>query len=444
MHFKSRNQSNEELFVDKFVGREELLAIVDEAVADVPNNHVITFVGGGGVGKTAMLRQIRKKYENKKDTILLVKFDLIQAGLERFGSVLEGVVRQFRKDGFFSDEDVLFVKNLEEPIQQALLEGKPEEEINKLQYRAEEEFLKYYNQVLQKSKRRVMVISDTTELADDKVFTDAVRFTSKELFQNAVLIWAGRPEPTVMDYFQLLLPESYNSSSWKVHGSIHFGTFTLAETTNYFNEHLPRPINPELIERLHILTEGKPILLALTIEWFKHYIELPKSVNKSKEELEAFTPFELRMKRRHFKMALVRQVRAVRSPLDKALLFLSFLDRRYDKRILQLALDRPMEYIEQLEPQLRQMAFIRSFLDDSSGLLHDEAKNLINQYAWPPYDPDYSDRKELARKVIDGFYLPEIERLRAEAAAILKDASGVPAQVPQELLAHELEMECLD
>ena len=53
MGSKSQNQSNEELFVDKFVGREELLAIVDEAVADKSNNHVITFVGEGSANGVA-------------------------------------------------------------------------------------------------------------------------------------------------------------------------------------------------------------------------------------------------------------------------------------------------------------------------------------------------------------------------------------------------------
>jgi hypothetical protein len=86
----------------------------------------------------------------------------------------------------------------------------------------------------------------------------------------------------------------------------------------------------------------------------------------------------------------------------------------------------------------------KRLLDETSGLLHDEAKYLINEYAWPAYNPLYEDRALLARKVIDRLYLPEIKRLRPEAAAILKDASGVPAQLSQELLRHELEMECLD
>jgi hypothetical protein len=47
-------------------------------------------------------------------------------------------------------------------------------------------------------------------------------------------------------------------------------------------------------------------------------------------------------------------------------------------------------------------------MDESSGLLHDEAKYLINDYAWPLYDPKHTARALLARKVIAPLYLPEI------------------------------------
>jgi len=428
---------SEEPFVDKFVGREDLLAIVDKAVADAPNNHVITFVGEGGIGKTALLRIIYKKYENRSDIISL-KFDNTRSGLETFHAVQDQVIKQLQDDGLFTESDIKELKGINDPAQRALLEGKKEEEVNRLQQEANQKLAEYFNLAHKDSERRLLLISDSVDEVKESAFIQARDLSTS--FHNAVLVWSGRAEPVVTERFKVF-KDIYEG--WNVH-DISLDKFKIDETRAYFAKVLPVLDQPELIETIHILTAGKPILLAFMVEWFKHNVRLPDYLNQSKEELEALDEFHLEMLREDFELVLIRRVQAVRTPLEKALLFLSFLDRRYDKRILQLALKRPIEYIERLEADLRDTAFIRSFLDDSSGLLHDEAKRLIYQYAWPPYDPTHEDRDWLARMVIDGFYLPEIKRLRDEAAAILKEANGVPVDVSQEILAHELEMECLD
>lgn len=432
---------SEEPFVDKFVGRDDLLAIVDEAVADAPNKHIIMFFGEGGIGKTALLRRIYNKYNNDKN-LFVAKADYREAKFHSLSTFIEGFLVQLLKAGVINPDYIEEFRAKRKSYQQMWLTP----EINDNQIKELERIAGNYliQQINEKLKnRRVLALLDSIEVYLEQEGGTKPREIASQL-NNNVLIFAGRPsDHTTSIFINKTLPE-YKSQGWNVHKPIFLNKFTIDETRAYFAKVLPVPLPLELIETIHILTDGKPILLAFMVEWFKHNVRLPDYINKSKDELEALDEFHLDMLREDFELMLIRRVQAVRTPLEKALLFLSFLDRRYDKRILQLALDRPMEYVERLETELRSMAFVRSFLDDSSGLLHDEAKRLIYQYAWPPYDPTHEDRHELARKVIDGFYLPEIKRLRDEAAAILKAANGVPVQVPQEMRAHELEMECLD
>ncbi|MGB0383582.1 MAG: hypothetical protein ACPGWR_02050 [Ardenticatenaceae bacterium] len=441
MYKKFRANSGEELFVDKFVGREDLLAKVDEIVADEPNNHVITLLGEGGIGKTALLRRIYNKYKDDEN-IYLNTIDYNKSKFKSLPTLANEFFRPHLEDGAITENDILVFQKKVMRAQQAFLENKDEKSVKELQDEA-------YRFGIGKVKdglkgRRMLSLTDSIDASHEFALGQEINELASS-FDNTVIILAGRPQDAVIWYLENITLNIFRDKKWKIHEIRLVERFTVDETTKYFDKVLPVRLKPELIDTIHILSAGKPILLAFTVEWFKHNVVLPKYINKSKEELEALDEFHLERSRRNFELELIRRVQAAETPLDKALLFLSFLDRRYDKRILQLALKRPLEYVERLEEQLRDMAFIRSFLDDSSGLLHDEAKRLIYEYAWPPYDPRRKDRAKLARKVIDGFYLPEIKKLRAEtAAATFKDPSKVSTQVFKETLAHELEMECLD
>ncbi len=437
---------DEELFVDKFIGREDLLDIVDEAISDVPNNHVITFLGEGGIGKTALLRRIYRKYENRND-IIVIHLDYAQAGMTSSLSVLRHVMKQFLAAEFIAPDDTAVLESKSSIAQNAFEEGKEEEEFEKIQLDAIHGMIDRFNDVHAISRKRLVAVGDSYETM---VFNDVVEEIAQwsSAIKNSVLIYAGRPNDACKKSFEDIFPRTYGSAGWKVHKPIEIGLFDVANTTSYFAKVLPAPLEPELVETITMLTSGKPVLLALTAEWFKQNVELPKDINMTKADLETLNPIELRQKKKEFEQALVERVRAMQEPFSHALLYMSFLDRRYDKRILQLALDNlPVEEIEALEPKLKRMAFIRSFLEEESGLLHDEAKRLINEYVWPPYDPEYEERRALSRKVIDKFYLPEIEKLNAvitNATKLTVVTESRAYHSPEEYLLHRYEMECLD
>lgn len=434
---------NEEPFMDKlFIGRKELLAIIDDCVADMPQCHTIMFTGEGGFGKTAFLRRISREYKDTSN-VVVVQLDYGHAGFQSLPALTYSFLTQLLEQQVITWDDLQAYREKQKIAERAFEDEKGDEVVHQLEDEAYLFIISKVNQMLLLSNRRLLVLSDTVEAT---TYQDVrINMLASE-FKNAVIVVAGRPNPIVVNRFKEEYPSIFGPKGWNVHPVRTIGAFTPEEVSDYFAQMLPGPLKPAMIETIAFLTEGKPVLLALTVEWLKHNIQLPKEINKSKKELESLDDLELRQLRKYFERALVERVRAIRSPLDRAILYMSFLDRRYNKQILQLVLDNLLpEEVEALEPELQQMAFIRSFLGQSSGLLHDEAKRLINQHAWPPHDPSGEERRTLARKVINGFYLPEIKRLRSSVAIAIKATSGVQLSVyyPDERLAYELEMECL-
>ena len=429
---------------EKFVGREKILDMIDKAVADVPNKHVFLLVGEGGIGKTALLREIYKKYKNKSD-VLLIRLDMSLAGMVSLLSVELEVTRQVLEAGFYKMEDAIAIQPMSETAQHALDDGANEEDVNQLLLDAHQAEFAYFNQILNSSGKRMIVLCDSIDMTTENFMQDAIPFSST--FNNSVLIYAGRPGKIVDLSYDSLFPSIYTAKSWQIH-KCNLDRFDLSCVEHYFNLVLSTPLTQELVETITILTEGKPVLLALTAEWFKQNVQLPSEINLSKQQLEQLSPVEKQDLHVQFERALVERVRSVQGPLDKAILYMSFLDRRYDRQILQMVLNLSSAEIELLEPQLRQMAFIRYFMDDSSGLLHDEAKELINRHAWPPYDPDGDERRSLASLVIKNYYLPKIAQLHKEASTIAKDKAVSTIHFEsgfiQDVDPHELEMECLD
>jgi tetratricopeptide (TPR) repeat protein len=435
-----------ELFVDKFIGREDLLRKVDEAIADTSKNHLFMFEGPGGMGKTALLRRISRLYEDQDDIVIL-STDLSQAGTESFLSIIRNGISQMYRRRAFPQYDI---RELEERFeernnaaQMALVEG-DEGEFQRLQQIAYDVVLDGFDGLFEKYDKRMLSLYDSFELAHENTIWGSSALSPRSF--NIVQIYAGRPEGAALEAFDTTFPQIYGGAGWAIHREA-LERFDFDDVEEYFEMVLPVPLRRSLVETITVLTDGRPVLLAFTVEWFKHNVRLPDAINQSREALEALPSAELKQLRRAFEYELISRVRAVDEPLDRIILAMAYLDRRYNRRILRLSIDVSEDEAEKLESELRQMAFIRSFLDEGLGLLHDEAKRLINLYAWPPNDLEGRMRRALARKVIDEFYLPEIRRRRRAATDIIEEATSRLVehhQFEEDLITHAMEMECLD
>ncbi|MGA1408887.1 MAG: tetratricopeptide repeat protein [Prochlorotrichaceae cyanobacterium] len=172
----------------------------------------------------------------------------------------------------------------------------------------------------------------------------------------------------------------------------HLTGLSPQEIRNYLQELLetryPHPIEPEFVERVSTLSQGRPILVALTVDWLNY--------GKTPQELEAETPEE-------FERLMVQRIRELRNPEDQAILAMAHLKRRFDAGFLEFLLGEPREQAELLIQSLTQFSFIKSHYNAqgelTSCLLHDEMQRLINLHVWPLYDPEGDQRLEWSEHI---------------------------------------------
>ena len=234
--------------------------------------------------------------------------------------------------------------------------------------------------------------------------------------------------------------------------------FSSSETVQYFEAALEGEMPPDLRDKIFLLTGGNPVLIAIAGEWLKRHIKLPEDVDLPLSELQALDEPTLSKRRQRFEFALVDKVRSLRKPVDWATLYLAYLNRRYEPKILQLALGPDLDLDDQqfddVVEELKTLVFVRKSMSAEGGLLHDEAQRLIRKHAWPSVDPARELQQELAKRVIDGYYLPEIERLSqivqsklaksVEHKLIAPERRRLPSIPDEDWLKRELQIECLD
>jgi tetratricopeptide (TPR) repeat protein len=298
--------------------------------------------------------------------------------------------------------------------------------------------------------KRILVLSDTVEATP--TFSLGKRIDEfGSMIKNAVFVVAGRPEGITRQEF-LIIPEIYQD--WKVHEIYHLKPFSPEETSAYLQQVLPIKIADDTRKKIILLTASNPVLISITGEWLKRHVTLPQDIDASLEELQALNAAELTERRKRFEFELIDRIRTLQYPIDWATLYLSYLDRRYDDRILRIALDIQDDAgLKVVKDSLADLVYVRKSMSVEGGLLHDEAKRLIRSHVWPVVDPDKALRRSLAQKVIDMFYLPEIERLdqiaRSKLIYALERKELAPEQrtlpyIEEEWLKWDLLLECLD
>ena len=166
------------------------------------------------------------------------------------------------------------------------------------------------------------------------------------------------------------------------------------EIRNYFQKLLPNPrypLTPEFIDRIVDLSGGRPILVALTVDWLNY--------GKKPEELEAEKPEE-------FERAMIQRISELRKPEDQVILAMAHLKRRFNSGFLAYILEKSIEEADALINSLTRFSFIKSHYDENdrktliSCVLHDEMQRLIIKYVWPIYDPEGDLRQEWSERIL--------------------------------------------
>jgi tetratricopeptide (TPR) repeat protein len=417
---------------DVFVGRKQELALIDEWAQKWGTTHLIAVHGDGGVGKTWLLLETLRRY-GQRDNLAVIYLDAAEQpfspqyvitllaqnlGAENFPRLLAGLDELSRS---YYDSPQLNYQAKEHQVLQIGVE-----EINQ-----------------QLERQRLFLLIDTLEVweseREDGRFDRQIN-TYVSQFSNALFISAGRDvKARIPEYIQDFGPDNVTY--------IELRNFDRVESAEFFDAADAEGfIAPDMRDKLHFLTDGRPVLLSLSAEWLSRDVPLPEIAQRSQKELNQLPQAELSELRERFEFELVDRIRKLSRPLDRAVLYMAHISRRNNARIMSTLLDIPMPEAEALKEQLTELSFVRYNPMTGNCLLHDEMKNLINKHAWPYVDPSGDVRRKLARRVIQGHYEPRINELAQQTKSQLESDRGPVRRATiggAEWEQWRLEAECL-
>lgn len=444
---------------DFFVGRkEELKRIEDVILRSDSKSHILPIIGRGGSGKTWLLRHVKNKYESNPHLAIL-NIDYSEARFQSVPSLTLALIEQLQKIDTISKTLNLpdKINRYRELFHEWEQTGQLQSEMSMI-IDAASPFSKHELQIYQyglsilqavSGARRIVILSDTIDAVPVLEFGVQINYLAAQLNNTTILI-AGRPiafnnEMQRFDAF-------HNKDYWTIHKPIGLDRFSEKEARTYFREALSIPLEDKLISKIIKLTDSNPVLIGISAEWIQRNIVLPDEIQV---ELDSLSPKELANTQTRFEYELIGKIRELDEPVDWAILYLSYLNRRFDPEILKLVLSiESDDELDDLMEKLAEIIFVRKSLVSENGLLHDEAQRLINKHAWHSIDPTRHLRDAICRKVVEAYYLPRISSLAnqiskknqvwARQLFEAPDAARRPLLSDDEVALSTLQVEVLD
>lgn len=381
-----------------FVDRKQELAQIERLISEWDTRRVLCIHGPGGIGKTRLLQEVRKRYAgsgNEKSSLLvanIIDFD------DRAFHFAESVGRKIAH---------MLDKKTFEPYLRRLRDRRKMEEAGVSRERLRQEydaidhaFVNCFNEVSE--KQRMVLLLDTT---DALVGTDVGDYMFGLAFEleNAVLIVAGRNAKDVWEDLQPKLGEDAQL--------IELAPLQEEASHLYLREKqelLQTPLDPDLAQKMLWLASGRPILIDLAVEWRSREIPLDWLMEESLEDLKALPEDEMKERRRDFEHRLVHHVADTRQLMDWLILTMSRVYPLNVKMIAEL-LGVSLEKAQELFEEAKTYVFVKA-LPDGRISLHDEMRRMVNAYVWPEVDSD-GDRRRRDSRLAVGYLERKIEEI---------------------------------
>ena len=177
-------------------------------------------------------------------------------------------------------------------------------------------------------------------------------------------------------------------------------TFNFDDVKAYFTRHkVEAPL--EALTRLTELSQGRPIFIALSLDWMRSGNMLEVLIECTADE---------------FERKMVERVQQLYFSEDQAILAMAYFHRRFNAEIMAYIFDQPENIAEQSLEATQDFSFVkyRPPVDGGQGscVLHDEMRNLIHKHVWPSLDDAFEYRQGWARKIIQ-YYKDKIEQERS-------------------------------
>lgn len=382
-----------------FIDREEQIAQIDDLVQEWGSRHILCINAPGGIGKTRLLFEVRRRYSKSTGKLVpLLVTDVIDFD-DRTFHLAQNIGRKMASmlgDAFF------------EPYIRALMDyrkmemaGVSMERLSSMERSIYETSANCFNHV--SSQKRILLFFDTTDsLTSTKIWSYIA--TLGDSYNNFVLLIAGRNARTIGETLHPALPDHVHIIDLPPLPE-HAGEAYLQQK----QETLRIPLEPELVRKLLILSQGRPILLDLAVEWRARGILLDWLVTMRCEELQELAATgNLKERQDEFERQLVSPIADTREMMDWLILIMARiypLHKDMVASLLQVSQDEAV----QLFDEAKEFVFVKPLPDDRISL-HDEMRRMVNTYVWTEVDPDGDRRRRDSRIAVEHIE-QELERL---------------------------------
>ncbi|ALG66895.1 glucokinase [Beggiatoa leptomitoformis] len=361
------NVTSPRIFIGKL--REKALIVNMLYPPITQKSWILHFQGQGGLGKTLLLEYAYES-STKNEHFLCVKepVDFYFSRHEQELGILKSLADNLNQNNIFKNFYLKLNATLQTP--------------DRLQ-QVREAFIRNYANLPQD---HIILLFDTTEKITDsakKFFTETL-LRLKRVKPHTSVIAAGRKP---LDF----LPDEFVTQQ-------SISSLSKQEVIEYFeDDRIGIQLSPEILDKLYSLSEGKPILIGLFVDWHKNGSEI--------EELIKYDTPE------SFKQAMVENIKSLNSPQDAILLMIAHCHRRCNESILTYLSPAYKSHIDTTLKQLRKFSFVK-YRHTPNGvesiLLHDEVYDLIEKYIWVSIDPVGNLQKNHSTRLAN-YYLQCIE-----------------------------------
>ncbi len=473
------------LKLPKLIGRKRVTEALKNAIKN--GQKALIIVGKGGIGKTHILENIGEFFENNRELISdkeLVILDIVDFYHGGFHSVkgfvpyiLDNIGKKIReKDVNLSDKLLKLSDRLESgdiPI-----DGLPGE-LDKIFDELSE---KYYFVFRFDTMEVLEYGGDDPEVLEDCEVPPDLPVPPvkclKETFSKlnyGFAIFAGRPTyrkyPKGKNLIYFNIADGYGDSIYREEDIpfIELTGFTEEETREYieavleeikrlpdYKEHkkeyeeIESKIRRELLDstegfkKLHLLTEGRPIYVALSLEWLARGMPIREISEKTVDEIQKELP-EIRPK---FEAALVEKIAELDEPLVTLIRFAARFRKGFTKDMMAKLLkaqgyELSDEELNRLLERFQKLSFVKSphIPHEKRYFLHDEMFDLVDKYVWKKHyqDKALDKQKEISKFISENIYGDWKKGLIGEAySAIGKEAQNFPKWLSLRRRAEQL------
>lgn len=399
------------------VGRQALLHDVEQRIRR-GGTHLLYFEGQGGIGKTALLEAILEQSQTRSQeeglfarTIAREIVDLYHLDVH----TPEGLIRRLVQ--VLDGPGMPRTREAQEELDRARSMGNVDlaaERVAALQQAFLQEFVALAEQGIVLALDTVEVLEYEHDPFEIELGAEMPGLSTREwlftsllpaLRGHVVLLLAGRPSE-LGQRLQAVLGQN----PFLQFQEVQLQALDLDEVRSYLSTVARTEEargDPDAAERLwgfcqeraeivHLLTGGRPILLALVADMLAHGWALPPAFGRTLQELqqrgaESWGP--------EIEWALVVRIQESPTPIGDTIRALAWLRKGATPQLLArvLGLRRPddgwdLEVVQQYLEQVAQLTLVKVRPDEERIFLHDEMYALLDRYVLQESSPDEKER----------------------------------------------------